>query len=203
MAAATAQTAAAIAQAALATIGNRIGQLTFDANGSLASPAGGKLALEGINFTNGSAPMAVNVAVTGTTQFGSSSDVKQLDQDGYASGTLTGFSIGKDGILTGKYSNEQSKALGQIVLSSFVNPAGLQSKGDNVWTETAASGQSLTGNPGTGTKLGALASGSLEASNVDLTSELVNLIIAQRTYQANAQTVKTQDQVVQTLMNMR
>jgi len=84
-----------------------------------------------------------------------------------------------------------------------VNPAGLQSKGDNVWTETAASGQALTGSPGSGTKLGALASGSLESSNVDLTSELVNLIIAQRTYQANAQTVKTQDQVVQTLMNMR
>jgi len=180
-----------------------VGQLTFDAYGKMVSPASGKMALSGINFPNGSAPMALNVAMTGTTQFGSASDVKQLDQDGYASGTLAGFSIGKDGVLTGKYSNEQSKALGQIVLSSFVNPAGLQSKGDNVWTETAASGQSLTGNPGAGTRLGALASGSLEASNVDLTSELVNLIIAQRTYQANAQTVKTQDQVVQTLMNMR
>ena len=180
-----------------------IGQLTFDDYGKLVSPASGKMALSGINFANGSAPMVVNVAVTGTTQFGSASDVKRLDQDGYASGTLAGFSIGKNGVLTGKYSNEQSKALGQIVLSSFVNPAGLQSKGDNVWTETAASGQSLTGNPGAGTRLGALASGSLEASNVDLTSELVNLIIAQRTYQANAQTVKTQDQVVQTLMNMR
>jgi flagellar hook protein FlgE len=182
---------------------NRIGQLTFDAFGQLVLPASGKMALNGIDFANGSAPMTVNVAVTGTTQFGSASDVKQLDQDGYASGTLAGFSIGKDGILTGKYTNEQSKALGQIVLSSFVNPAGLESKGDNVWTETAASGQSLTGNPGAGTKLGALASGALEASNVDLTSELVNLIIAQRTYQANAQTVKTQDQVVQTLMNLR
>ena len=84
------------------------------------------------------------------TQFGSASDVKQFDQDGYASGTLAGFSIGKDGTVTGKYSNEQVKTLGQIVLSSFVNPAGLQSKGDNVWTETAASGQALTGNPGSG-----------------------------------------------------
>ena len=182
---------------------SKVGQLTFDTYGKLLTPANGTMALSGIDFANGSAPMAINVAVTGTTQFGSASDVKQLDQNGYASGTLAGFSIGKDGVLTGKYSNEQSKALGQIVLSSFVNPAGLQSKGDNVWTETAASGQSLTGSPGTGTRLGALASGSLEASNVDLTSELVNLIIAQRTYQANAQTVKTQDQVVQTLMNMR
>ena len=180
-----------------------VGQLTFNDSGKLVTPANGIIALNGIDFGNGSALMDLNVAVTGTTQFGSASDVKQLDQDGYTSGTLAGFSIGKDGILTGKYSNEQSKMLGQIVLSSFVNPAGLQSKGDNVWTETAASGQSLTGNPGAGTKLGALASGSLEASNVDLTSELVNLIIAQRTYQANAQTVKTQDQVVQTLMNLR
>jgi len=203
MIAAAAKTTEASALAALATVGSKIGQLTFDANGSLASPAGEKLALERINFANGSAPMTLAVAVTGTTQFGSASDVKQLDQDGYASGTLAGFSIGKDGTVTGKYSNEQVKTLGQIVLSSFVNPAGLQSKGDNVWTETAASGQALTGSPGSGTKLGALASGSLESSNVDLTSELVNLIIAQRTYQANAQTVKTQDQVVQTLMNMR
>ena len=89
------------------------------------------------------------------------------------------------------------------MLSSFVNPNGLQSKGDNVWAETAESGQPLTGSPGSGTKLGALASGSVEASNVDLTGELGNLIIAQRTYQANAQTVKTQDQVMQTLVNMR
>ncbi|MDH6184113.1 flagellar hook protein FlgE [Polaromonas sp. CG_23.6] len=201
--AATARTTAAYALAALETVGIKMGQLTFDTSGTLLSPADGKMALEGINFANGSAPMTLAFAVTGTTQYGSASDVKQLDQDGYASGTLAGFSIGKDGTVTGKYSNEQVKTLGQIVLSSFVNPAGLQSKGDNVWTETAASGQALTGNPGAGTKLGALASGSLEASNVDLTSELVNLIIAQRTYQANAQTVKTQDQVVQTLMNIR
>ena len=182
---------------------NGTGQLTFNEYGKLLTPTDGKLELNGIDFNNGSAPMTLAVAVTGTTQFGSASDVKQLDQDGYASGTLAGFSIGKDGTVTGKYSNEQVKTMGQIVLSSFVNPAGLQSKGDNVWTETAASGQALTGNPGAGTKLGALASGSLETSNVDLTSELVNLIIAQRTYQANAQTVKTQDQVVQTLMNIR
>ena len=201
--AATANTTAAAARAALATVDRKLGELTFDSSGKLVTPADGIITLSNISFANRSAPMTLAVAVTGTTQFGSASDVKQLDQNGYASGTLAGFSIGKDGVLTGKYSNEQSKALGQIVLSSFVNPAGLQSKGDNLYAETAASGQSLTGNPGAGTRLGALASGSLEASNVDLTSELVNLIIAQRTYQANAQTVKTQDQVVQTLMNMR
>ena len=79
----------------------------------------------------------------------------------------------------------------------------MQSKGGNVWSETAASGQPLVGSPGVGTKVGALTSGALESSNVDLTAELVNMIIAQRTYQANAQTVKTQDQVMQTLVSMR
>ena len=180
----------------------------FDSNGMLDTaaatyPANGKLNFAGLQFPNGSSPMTFDMNITGTTQFGNVNDVKKLTQDGYTSGQLTAFAINDDGTLTGKYSNEQTKLLGQIVLSSFVNSNGLQPKGDNVWGETAASGQPLTGTPGSGTKLGALVSGALESSNVDLTSELVNLIIAQRTYQANAQTVKTQDQVMQTLMNMR
>ena len=141
--------------------------------------------------------------ITGTTQFGATNDVRKLTQDGYASGQLTSYAVGRDGILTGKYTNEQSKPLGQIVLSSFVNPGGLKPKGNNVYAETAESGQPLTGSPGVGTKLGSLVGGALESSNVDMTVELVNLIIAQRTYQANTQTVKTQDQVVQALINMR
>lgn len=183
--------------------------LVFDSNGGLPLDPVTKLPykvtvnLAGLNFGNGSSNMAFSVDVTGTTQFGNVNDVKKLTQDGYTSGVLTSIAINQDGTLTGKYSNEQTKALGQIVLSSFANPNGLQSKGDNVWSETAVSGQPLTGTPGAGTKLGGLVSGALEASNVDLTSELVNLIIAQRTYQANSQTVKTQDQVMQTLMNMR
>jgi flagellar hook protein FlgE len=191
------------AASALAT-----GTLGFDSNGTLTTTApttlaAGKINFAGLDFGNGSAPMGFDVDVAGTTQFGNVNDVKKLTQDGFTSGVLTSYAINQDGTVTGKYSNEQAKALGQIVLSSFVNPNGLQSKGDNVWAETAASGQPLTGAPGAGTKLGALTSGALEASNVDLTSELVNLIIAQRTYQANAQTVKTQDQVMQTLVNMR
>jgi flagellar hook protein FlgE len=147
--------------------------------------------------------MTFDMNITGTTQFGNANDVKKLTQDGYTSGTLTAYAINPDGTVSGKYSNEQTKTLGQVVLSSFTNPNGLQPKGDNAWAETDASGQPLTGTPGSGTKLGALTSGALETSNVDLTAELVNLIIAQRTYQANAQTVKTQDQVMQTLVNMR
>jgi flagellar hook protein FlgE len=189
-------------------VAGTIGTVPFDSNGILDTaaatyPAGGKLNFAGLDFSNGSTAMTFDMNITGTTQFGNVNDVKKLTQDGYTSGALVAFAINQDGTVTGKYSNEQSNALGQIVLSSFMNPNGLQSKGDNVWAETAASGQPLTGTPGAGTKLGALASGALEASNVDLTSELVNLIIAQRTYQANAQTVKTQDQVMQTLVNMR
>jgi flagellar hook protein FlgE len=183
-------------------VAGSLGTLAFDTNGNLTTTPS-TLAFNALDFGNGSGPMAFAVNVAGTTQFGNANDVKKLTQDGYTSGTLTSFAINQDGTVTGKYSNEQAKALGQIVLSSFVNPNGLQPKGDNVWAETSASGQPLTGTPGEGTKMGALTSGALEASNVDLTSELVNLIIAQRTYQANAQTVKTQDQVMQTLVNMR
>ncbi len=179
--------------------------LTFDSTGKLTAPATGLIAISGIPLTNGATtPMAaISMDITGTTQFGATNDVRKLTQDGYAPGQLTSYAVSRDGVLTGKYTNEQSKPLGQIVLSSFVNPGGLKPKGNNVYAETAESGQPLTGSPGAGTKLGSLVGGAVEASNVDMTAELVNLIIAQRTYQANAQTVKTQDQVVQALINMR
>lgn len=183
------------------------GGLVFDGNGALDVGAStlvdGKINFANLDFGNGSNQLNFDINVTGTTQFGTNDQVSKLIQDGFTAGTLAAFSVNEDGSITGKYSNEQTKILGQVVLSSFVNPNGLKPTGDNLWSETAASGQPLTGTPGAGTKLGALLSGALEASNVDLTSELVNLIIAQRTYQANAQTVKTQDQVMQSLMNMR
>lgn len=177
--------------------------LTFDSSGKMTAPASGSLNIGPITFTNGAAPMSATVDLSGTTQFGAANAMSKLGQDGYRSGELTSFSINPDGTLTGKFSNEQTQLLGQIVLSSFANPNGLEPKGNNVWAETQASGNALTGTPGEGTKLGSLQAGALESSNVDLTSELVNLIVAQRNYQANAQTVKTQDQVMQTLMNIR
>jgi flagellar hook protein FlgE len=183
--------------------GAPVSTMTFDANGNLLTPAGGAITLPAMNFANGSAAVNANVDLSGTTQFGNVNEIKTLKQDGYTSGTLTSFSINPDGTITGKFSNEQTTLMGQVVLSSFANPNGLEPMGENVWAETLASGQPLTGTPGAGTKQGSLASGALEASNVDLTSELVNLIVAQRSYQANAQTVKTQDQVVQTLINIR
>ncbi|AIY40275.1 Flagellar hook protein FlgE [Collimonas arenae] len=184
---------------------SKVGGLTFDpaGTGKLVAPAGGILTPATIPLTNGAAPMNFSINLTGTTQFGNDNSVAKQTQDGYTSGSLTAFAINPDGTVTGKYSNEQTKTLGQIVLTSFANPDGLQPKGGNVWAETAASGQPLVGTAGAGSKVGALASGALESSNVDLTAELVNMIIAQRTYQANAQTVKTQDQVMQTLVSMR
>lgn len=177
--------------------------LYFDDKGAM-NPTVQTIGVRGLDFKNGStSPMALTVDVTGTTQFGNANEVNKLTQDGYTSGVLSSFAIEQNGTITGKYSNEQTQSLGKVVLSSFMNPNGLKSLGGNLWTETAASGGPLTGTPGDGTKLGALTSGAVEASNVDLTSELVNLIIAQRTYQANAQTVKTQDQVLQTLVNLR
>jgi|UniRef100_UPI000D3840B6 flagellar hook protein FlgE len=183
--------------------GTALTTLTFDSSGKMTAPANGQLGIGPITFTNGAAALSATVDLSGTTQFGGANAMSKLSQDGYRSGELTSFSINPDGTLTGKFSNEQTKLLGQIVLSSFANPNGLEPKGNNVWAETQASGNALTGTPGEGTKLGSLQAGALESSNVDLTSELVNLIVAQRNYQANAQTVKTQDQVMQTLMNIR
>ncbi|MBO9515600.1 MAG: flagellar hook protein FlgE [Variovorax sp.] len=183
--------------------GTPLSTLTFDTNGTLTAPAAGKITLPTLTYTNGAAASNITVDLSGTTQVGAPNGMNKLAQDGYTSGQITSFSINADGTITGKFSNEQTKLLGQIVLSSFANPNGLEPKGENMYAETMASGAALTGTPSEGSKLGSLASGALESSNVDLTSELVNLIIAQRNYQANAQTLKTQDQVMQSLMNIR
>ena len=138
----------------------------------------------------------------GATQYGTGFGVTDLSQDGYAPGQLTGINIEDNGIVMARYSNGQSKPAGQIELATFRNPQGLQPQGGNAWARSFASGDPIVGVPGQG-NLGVLQSGALEESNVDLTAELVNMITAQRVYQANAQTIKTQDQVLQTLVNLR
>jgi len=152
--------------------------------------------------TGATTPLAFTLDFTGSTQFGSTFGVDTLSQDGYTSGRLSGFAVGGDGTVLGRYTNGQTRAQGQVVLASFTNPQGLQPLGDNQWGETPNSGQPLIGTPGSGA-VGALQSSALEDSNVDLTAELVNMITAQRVYQANAQTIKTQDSVLQTLVNLR
>jgi len=144
----------------------------------------------------------IQLDMTGATENGSSFAVTDLSQDGYAPGQLTGITVANNGIIQARYSNGQSKPAGQVELANFRNPQGLQTMGGNVWIRTVASGDAVVGVPGDG-NMGALQSGALEESNVDLTAELVNMVTAQRAYQANAQTIKTQDQVLQTIVNLR
>ena len=174
--------------------------LNFNSSGALttAMPLNVNLAL-----ANGAvSPLAFELNFAGSSQFGADFGVSALSQDGYAAGRMTGFNIAADGIIIGRYSNGEALQLGQVVLANFANPGGLRALGDNQWEETSDSGLALVGQPLTGS-LGLLQSAAVEDSNVDLTQELVNMITAQRVYQANAQTIKTIDQVLQTLVNLR
>ncbi len=174
--------------------------LTFDSTGALttAMPLDVSLTVS----TGAATPLDFEFDLTGTTQYGSQFGVNDLSQDGFSSGRLAGFNIGLDGVLVGRYTNGQSRDLAQIVLADFRNPQGLTPIGDNQWEETSASGLPIVGMPGTGS-VGVLQSSAVEDANIDLTAELVNMITAQRIYQANAQTIKTQDAILQTLVNLR
>ncbi len=153
-----------------------------------------------LNSANGNFPVTLDLSKM--TQVNSRFAVADLSQDGYTSGQLTGIKIEDSGILTATYSNGQTQAAGQVALVNFRNAQGLAPTGSGYWIETAGSGQPVRGAPGEGT-FGQLRSGALEESNVDLTAELVNMMTTQRAYQANAQTIKTQDQVMSTLVNLR
>lgn len=144
----------------------------------------------------------IKLDLTKITQFGSPFGVTDLQQDGYSAGQLVSIAVESNGIVTARYSNGQTKSAGQVEIATFRNMQGLQPIGNNMWSRTFASGEPITGVPGEG-NLGVLQAGALEESNVDLTGELVSMITAQRVYQANAQTIKTQDQVLQTLVNLR
>ncbi|MBS0346769.1 MAG: flagellar hook protein FlgE [Proteobacteria bacterium] len=152
--------------------------------------------------TGATTQLSFDVDLNGTTQFGNSYGINQLTQDGFTTGKLSGLSVSADGTVLGNFSNGQSRVMGQVFLVSFQNPNGLKSVGGNQWVSTNDSGPEQPNAPGTGV-LGVIQSGALEDSNVDLTAELVNMITQQRAYQANAQSIKTQDQVLQTLVNLR
>lgn len=193
------------------TIGGSASQtLDFNSDGSLVSgafPVTISVDLNAIATALGkvngaTSPLDFSLNLAGATQFGTGFSVNTLSQDGYTSGRLSGFRISSDGVILGHYSNGQNKALGQVVLASFNNQQGLKPLGRNQWEETSESGLPILGVPLSGT-MGTLQSGAVEESNVDLTAELVNMITAQRVYQANAQSIKTQDAVLQTLLNLR
>lgn len=144
----------------------------------------------------------VSVSFGDATQFGIDYAVTDLTQDGYRPGELTSLKIDETGVITASYSNGQTRAAGQMALVNFRNVQGLQPTGNGNWEATYETGEPVHGAPGEG-KFGTLRAGALEDSNIDITAELVSMMTAQRAYQANAQTIKTQDQVLSTLLNMR
>ena len=179
-----------------------LGTLSFNTSGTLTTAM--PVTLPSWTLTTGAVPLwsPGKIDFSGTTQYGSGSSVNSLTQGGYTTGSLTGLNVGSDGVVQGRYSNGQTRNLGQVVLATFANPNGLKSLGNNQWSLSPDSGPELVSAPGTGGR-GVLQSASIEESNVDLTAELVRMITQQRNYQANAQTIKTQDQVMQTLVNLR
>ncbi len=196
------------------------GRLAFGADGALdltksGALSGGVLSAGDLSlsvpFPGSTLPVApgtsttdapVTLSFAGSTQFGSAFGVTSVSQDGYAPGQLSGFAIDGDGTVQARYSNGKTLPAAQIALADFRNEQGLASVGGNMWRATPSSGQPAVGAPGSA-NLGSLQGGALEEANIDLTQQLVDMITAQRAYQANAQTIKTQDQMMSTLVNLR
>ncbi|MBZ5572586.1 MAG: flagellar hook protein FlgE [Acidobacteriia bacterium] len=189
------------------------GTLTFDGNGALIGPvdANGDLVnitgIDAVSLADGASDMSfdwnlLNGTTPVITQVAAPSSTSSTQQNGSSSGTLSNFSIGADGTVTGSFSNGKTAALGQVALASFANVLGLQRAGDTNYTETLASGQAVLGTAGTGGR-GTLAGGSLELSNVDISTEFAALIVAQRAFEANAKAVTTFDQITQDTINLK
>ncbi len=192
---------------ALAIDGSRVGDgsddLTFTSTGAIDTTATTlPITYGSYTPTNGAAAMNISFDYAKATQYGTNYAVNSLSQDGYTTGRLSGIDIDSTGVVFARYTNGQSKELGKVALARFPNPQGLEQRGDTVWAETYASGDVLYGEAGTGT-FGVIQSGALEASNVDIAEQLVNLITAQRNFQANAQVITTADTVTQTIINIR
>ncbi|MCX8618037.1 flagellar hook protein FlgE [Gilliamella sp. B2923] len=180
----------------------KLGQMEFDSTGKLISDPDMTINLNGLN---GSADNSFTLSFTNSSQQNMGKEVGSIKTpvvDGYAAGDLVGYSIANDGSLFGIYSNQQTMLLGQIAMADFANVNGLEPAGNNNWRATLNSGAEVLGMANSGT-LGSLMSGAVESSNVDMSQELVNMIVAQRNYQSNSQTIKTQDQILNTLVNLR
>lgn len=179
-----------------------LGKLEFDGNGKLKDADKATFPFN-YNGLNGADDGVLNVDLSKTRQQKvSESSVSAIDVDGFPAGEYTSFKIEDNGLIVANYSNQQKRVVGQVALSAFANPNGLVSQGGNVWASSNASGNPMDGVPGVG-QFGKLTSGALESSNVDMSQELISMIVMQRNYQSNAQTIKTQDQMLQTLVNLR
>jgi len=151
---------------------------------------------------NGAEEQSLTLDFSKLSQFGNEFSVNNINQDGYTTGQLRGVEVGDGGIVFARFTNGQSRALGQIALANFSNTAGLQPLGSTAWAETFASGQPAISGPGSG-GLGQVQSGALEDSNVEVTQQLVDMIVAQRNFQANAKVIQTEDTITQTVINLR
>ena len=176
--------------------------LQYSNTGILTTPVGGLLAFPPYTPATGAADMTVTVDLAQSTQFGGNFSVNSVTQDGYTTGRLIGIDIDETGIVQARFTNGNSQPLGQVAIANFANPQGLQQLGNTQWAETFSSGQALRGQAGN-SGFGLVQSGALEGSNVDVTEQLVNMITAQRNFQANAQMISTADQITQTIMNIR
>jgi flagellar hook protein FlgE len=173
---------------------------TFNNDGSFNSPA-----VIPVTWNPGggaAAGQTFDIDLSSCTQYGSNFSVNSLSQDGYTAGQLLGIDVDSEGVVFARYSNGQSQAMAQIVLAKFANVQGLKPVGDTTWVETFSSGAPVVSDPGT-SGLGLVQSNALEESNVDLTAQLVRMIVAQRNFQANAQTIQAEDAVTQTIINLR
>ncbi len=185
--------------------GQQVGEpttLSFSPSGALDQPANGRIVMDTFTPTTGAGQLNLTLDVTGSTQYGEKFALRNFQQDGYAAGKLNEISVSEQGVVYARYSNGDDRALGQVALTNFNNPQGLESTGNNMWVESFASGAARTASPDS-SDLGSIQAGALESSTVDLTEQLVNMIVAQRNFQANAQMLTTQDQVTQTIINIR
>jgi flagellar hook protein FlgE len=185
--------------------GNAVGTvqtLEYSVNGTLVTPAAGELTYPAYTPTTGAAPITLTYDVGSSTQYGNAFSVSAVNQDGYTTGRLVGVETDADGVVQARFTNGRSVALGQIAIAQFASVDGLQTLGDTAWGETFASGSALLSAAGTG-GMGSIQSGALEGSNVDVTQQLVNMITAQRNFQANAKMISTADALSQTIINIR
>jgi len=176
--------------------------MTYSNVGVLTAPATGNFVLPAFNPASGAAPINLTTDFIQSTQYGSAFGVNSLSQDGFTAGRLSNIDVDTSGVIFARFTNGRSEPLGQVALSNFANVQGLRQLGDTAWAETFNSGDAIRGSAGTGS-FGLIQSGALESSNVDLTQQLVNMITAQRNFQANAQMISTADQVTQTIINIR
>lgn len=176
--------------------------VTFNSSGALATPADGKLAFGALSVSPGADPMQLTLDMTKTTQFGNDYATTAINQNGFPTGTLTSIDVSNEGVVQAKFSNGQTTALGQLALARFANQQGLHQLDNTNWGASFESGTPLMGAAGNGT-FGNVRVGALEASNTsDLTAQLVNLIKAQRNYQANAQVITVDSKLTQTIINI-